>query len=296
MSLLNSLGQFSTALQVGGGVASLAGAAKALIKPKKAIPGIGGFVFDIPETETVKLQAQITRHYAQDNYSLGDHIAFEPATLTLVGDIGELVMTKSKYEKFAQQVIDRLSPLSALAPGLSTSASQYLSEISRLKSASESTMKQFDSLADAFGFSLRDGEGNLIVGDTRSAQQRAYDTLSQMFYGRSEITCETPWRTFGPGDKESQTELEIASGVAQRSFGHFPMVIESLEFFQDDDTKELSRVTVTLTEFRTVSIDAGKGALKKRAAKQAAKKVVKGKPAGDNNTALMELGQGIGGP
>lgn len=289
MSLLNSLGQFTSALQIGGSVASLVSSAKALMTPKKFEPGIGGFVFDIPETETVKLQAQITHHFAQDNYAIQDHVAFEPITITLVGDVGELVMARSPYEKFAEQALATLAAVPILSPAQSTSAARYLSEITRLKLAVETAKKQFDSIAGAFGFQRRDKDGNFTIGDTRTNQQRAYDTLAKMFYGRTEVTCETPWRTFGGAAIGSIEALEIGMGQ-DRVNGQFPMMIESVEFFQDSDTKDMSKVTVTLREFRAVNVDAGKGGLQERAEKQAAPKAKKGKVAGaDASFAKSEI-------
>jgi hypothetical protein len=279
MSLLNALGSVSTTLQIGGSAASLVGATKALLKPKNPPPGIEGFLFDIPETETVKLQAQITQHFAEDNYALQDHIAFEPVTVTLTGLVGELVVSKSEIEQYAQQILDRLGPLGVLSPEFSASAQQYLSEINRLKSAAIATIKQLRSLGDAFG----------LATDTRTLQQKAYDTLTQHYYSRALIHCETPWRTFGSRKNNDENyEWSVANGSAVRTnkrlAGTSPMVIESLEFFQDADTKDLSRVTVTLREFRTVSTTAGKGTLKTRAKAQAAPKAPKGKVKGKNES------------
>jgi hypothetical protein len=290
MSLLNSFGQFNTTLQVGGAAASLVGATKALLKPKNPPPGIEGFIFDIPETETVKLQAQVTHHFAEDNYALQDHIAFEPITVTLTGLIGELVVSKSELEQYAKQVLDRLGPLGLLSPSFSSGAAQYLAEINRLKSAAQSTLKQIKSLGDVFGFAV----------DSRTAQQQAYDTLTQMYYGRSLVHCETPWRTFGPRENNDENYIwEVTNGSATRTntrvAGSYPMIIESLEFFQDTDTKDMTKVTVTLREFRTVSTTAGRGTLKNRAKAQAKPKAPKGKVKGENNSIGWTAGNVIGG-
>lgn len=275
MSLLSAISGASSVLQVGGAVASLGGAAKALLKPKNPPPGIEGFLFDIPETETVKLQAQITSHFTEDNFSIQDHIAFEPLTVTLVGVVAELVLTKDALENFIQQALDRLGATGLLGPNFSTSAQQYLSEYSRLKSAATSAAKGFNSLYNALI-----GTGPFGLGDVRTNQQRAYDVLTQMFSSRALIHCETPWRTFGPRDALDKQNP--------------PMVIESLEFFQDADTKDLSRVTVTLKEFRTISTTAGIGTLQGRAVGQNAAAAEKGKAQGASESVLLKTGQFVG--
>lgn len=275
MSLISAISGASSVLQVGGAVASLGGAAKALLKPKDPPPGIEGFLFDIPETESVKLQAQITSHFTEDNFSIQDHIAFEPLTITLVGIVAELVMTRDALETFVQQALDRLSATNLLSPGFSTSAQQYLSEYSRLKSAATSAAKGFNSLYNALI-----GTGPFGLGDVRTNQQRAYDALTQLFSSRSLLHCETPWRTFGPRDALDTQNPH--------------MVIESLEFFQDADTKDLSRVTVTLKEFRAISTTTGIGALQGRAVGQNASAAEKGKAQGVSESALLKGGKTLG--
>lgn len=275
MSLVSAVSGASNALQIGGAVASLGGAAKALLKPKNPPPGIEGFLFDIPETETVKLQAQITSHFTEDNFSIQDHIAFEPITITLTGLVAELVLSRDAMEEFIQQALDRLGPLGLLGPDASASAQRYLSEYSRLKTAAKSALSQFNSLYNALL-----GTGPMGLGDVRSRQQVAYDTLVDLYNRRSLLHCETPWRTFGPrDDKDTQTPS---------------MVIESLEFFQDADTKDLSRVTVTLKEFRTISTSAGAGKLQGRAVGQNGGVAEKGKAQGVTESINYKLGQTVG--
>lgn len=259
MSLISAVSTGANALAIGNTAISLVGASVALVKPKNPPPGIEGFLFDIPETETIKLQAQITNHFVESNFAVSDHIAFDPITITLTGIVAELVLSKSEAEDLVQSALESLKPFGLLSPALSASAQKYISQWYSLKSAVNKAIGQVNSLAAAVGFKKDLGRFG-TVGDTRTKQQMAYDTLTQLYYGRSLLHVETPWRKFGP-------RAEVAS----------PFVIESLEFSQDADTKEMSRVTVTLREFRTISTTAGKGQLASRAVSQAAPVAAQGK-------------------
>jgi len=270
MSLLSTVSQGTTQVNIAGTVASLAGVAKALVKPKNTVPGIAGFVFDIPETETIKLQALVTNHYTEANYSISDHVAFDPISITLVGLVGELVIEQDVLQQTVQAVLDRLTSTSLLSPGLSASAQAYLTEYSRVKNAFNSAIKQWNSFSDAVG--LTGASGGKLGGDVRSRQQRFYDGITSLFNSRALVTVETPWRMFGEGTDSNGNES-------------FPFIIESLEFHQEAETKDLSRVTVVLREFRTVSTTAGAGKLSGRAVVQQAPKTEGGKATVDHNSA-----------
>ena len=68
--------------------------ANTLLKPKSA-KGISGFLFDVPDTESLTLSADITDHYTENNSYVNDHIVRKPTTVNLSGFIGELVSRNS---------------------------------------------------------------------------------------------------------------------------------------------------------------------------------------------------------
>lgn len=228
----------SNGLQAGSAGLSLITATKALITSPNGgdfPPGISGFIFDIPQTEEINHQASITDHFSENNLSIQDHIALNPVKITLTGQIGEVVVTKSKLEQFTQQVLDRLTPLGVLSPQQSQSARQALNEIQRLKSAATAVANQFNDVAGLFN----DDAG-------QNAQQKAYNTLAGMFLNRKKLSVETPWGTFPS------------------------MAIENFSVSQSEDNTQTTDVTVTLKEIRVTSTRLITGTLKTSSDRRAA--------------------------
>ena len=62
----------------------------AIVRPNNPPAGIGGFLFDIPGDEEIRMKSAITRHYVENNTPISDHIALEPEIITLRGVIAEL--------------------------------------------------------------------------------------------------------------------------------------------------------------------------------------------------------------
>lgn len=212
-TLLNATSGATNLLQKGGSVLSLASATAALVKPQDQVEGINGLLFSIPESESLKLQAQITDHVIENNSTMQDHIAISPITITLTGKISELVLSKSTVEKYAETVINTLGSVGALSPALSATATQALSTYSRLNSAIGSTISKFNNLSDA------------VKGvPSKNKQQKFYIELKQFFYGRSLLTVQTPWETLKN------------------------MAIESIDLDQDETTVEWSTITVRLKQ------------------------------------------------
>jgi len=246
MSFLASAAAASSVIQVGGSALSLIPGAAALIFDDETKPGIAGFVFDIPISEQLQLNSQITDHWLEDNSAIQDHIALEPVRITLTGEVGELIHSKTALETYAQEVLDRLGPLGVLTPEQSLSAQRHLSEVSRLKSAATTALNQLDSLAGMFSDSFG-----------KNYQQEAYLTLSEFRDKRGILTVETPWKTFKN------------------------MVIESLTFEQDESTKDVTTITATFKQIRLVETQtiAGEllGRIKEQKSDVADKGVSKGK-------------------
>jgi hypothetical protein len=66
----------------------------AIVRPDKPPSGIGGFVFDIPGDEEVRMKANISRHYVESNVPIADHIALEPEQITLRGMVAEIAVVQ----------------------------------------------------------------------------------------------------------------------------------------------------------------------------------------------------------
>ena len=247
MSILGLASSVSSTASIAGSVLSVASLTKAFVAPQDDLPeGIAGFLFDIPESETLSLAAQITDNYIENNTAIQDHIAFEPARFTLVGLQGELIYEQTKATKFARTLLDRLTPLGVLSPEVSTSAAKAIAAADQLTQAVDSAFKEFGNLSDA------------LSADTAplNRQQEMFQKFEKYFYGRTLLSVQTPWRYYQN------------------------MAIENINFERNAETNSYTRVTITLKEMRFASIEVGTGQLFGRIDAQKSDKVNKGKTTG----------------
>ena len=249
MGAVSTIAGVTNTVAIGGSALSLIGATKALLSPSP-VEGIGGLIFDLPETESLQLKAQITEHFVEDNSAMQDHIAISPRSITLTGKVAELVLTKSEIQKYAESVITKLAALGILAPGMSQSAAKLLAQYQRTEQAIKQTLAQLKNAAALFS-----GE------PAKNKQQEYYAQISGMFYGRGLFSVETPWCTLKN------------------------MAIESVSFEQDESTKDWSSVTVNLKEIQLAKTKTITGKIQQgRLAAQAAPTAEKGK-VGDKSVA-----------
>lgn len=229
MTILNFLAQNSQTLKVAGAATDLAASSRALIQKQdtKIVDGINGFVFSIPQTETINLQAQITDHWTETNVAIQDHIALEPIKITLTGIVSEVIWTKDKAAAAAEQAIQRAMEVPALRPAIDQQTGQYLAAYDEGRRQYDSALKSYKTLDDLYK--------NNQVSDTKQAE--AYKTLSRYFFTRTLCTVNTPWQFFTN------------------------MAIESLSVSQDETTKDMSTITVTFKQINSISVVATQVAL-----------------------------------
>lgn len=258
MGVLASIGTASGNLSLAGSAISLAQATKSLIVGNDLPPGIAGFLFDIPETATVAHASQITDHWVEDNTSIQDHVAIEPIKITLTGKVAELVYTKTKAAAYADTVLNNLSALKLLEPGLSQSAAEHISAAEQLQQSAASVLKQAGTLTGLF----QGSEANL------NNQQKAYQYFKTLFESRALLTVETPFQTYQS------------------------MIIESFESLQDESTTTVSSFTINFKQLRTISVQVGTGKLQGRIKEQKSATVNKGQQQGTSIiTAITGIGQ-----
>jgi hypothetical protein len=248
MGILNALGAATNTVAIGSAALSTIPLTKALFTSKQLPKGIAGFVFDIPETENVSLNAQITDHYAEDNFAIQDHVAFDPIKITLVGRIGELIYYRYEYLDYIETVLNRLGPLNVLKPTQSIAVQQSLAIAQRGMSAYESATKVYGDLKQLFS-----NEPALNM------QQKFYKSMSDLFNDRAMITVETPWKTFDN------------------------MIIESISADQDNTTTTESTFTITFKQLRVVGTKTNVGLLTGRIKEQAGEELKNGKAPGNDS-------------
>lgn len=245
MSLLNTVARGTKTLTAGTGALSLVSATKALLTNPGA-KGISGFLFSIPLNEEVTISAQITDHWIEDNTSVQDHIALEPIRLRLTGIVAELVYEKDKIEAYVNQVLDRLGPLNVIQPAGAASTRQWLSQYNQTSQAINNAVNEFSKTRAA----LSGGQA------PKDRQQSAYDKFENWMLFRSWIPSPGPTTVFAslykPAGGFSQKYEFLTVVTPWRTFEN--MAIETVIFSQDETTRDLSTVEVTLKQIRSVSI------------------------------------------
>lgn len=191
----------------------------ALVAPKTT-RGVAGWVFDIPQSESLSLSADITDHYTESGSFLNDHRVIQPARITLSGIVGELVFDRTFIDDVFAGLQNKLEIIDDFAGGYTSGQFQSINRILNLGRGSfarlNQQIEQTKNLINAFR-----GDGQY-----KTLQQRAFMELESLFRSQEILTCETPWKYYDN------------------------MVIESLDFSQGADSEDFSDVTITLKEMR----------------------------------------------
>lgn len=162
----------------------------ALLAPKSA-RGISGFVFDVPDTESVVLTSEITDHYTESNSFLNDHVVQRPIEVTLSGFIGRLVFRRPDGLLGGLQFINnRLEAVDAylgeLTPGGVQVAQEAITFVETNVTRINQAIDRTQNLVNAFA---GDGvEDDPIV--------LAYNNLEALWRSSQIMTVQTPVKYF----------------------------------------------------------------------------------------------------
>ena len=186
----------------------------------KSAQGISGFLFDIPDQDSIQIDWDITDHFTENNSFLNDHKVKRPIIITLTGFIGELVYRKAQgVEGALQSISNRLETVEAYlgdsTPGEVQQAQRAVQQAQSTVSAINQTL---DKVQNVIGFF--DGDD-----PQPTAQEKAFNQLSALG-DQIILTVQTPWQFFDD------------------------MTIQSLGFTQDGVTNEITDISVTLKQIR----------------------------------------------
>lgn len=186
----------------------------------KTLKGISGFIFDVPDQDSITVDWDITDHFTESNSFLNDNKIKKPIIITLSGFVGELVhRSPDGVEGALQELSNRLETVEAYLGDLTPGAVQQRQRvIQQAQSAASAINQTLDKAQNIIGFF--EGEG-----PEESAQQKAFRELNAL--GEEVIvTVQTPWEFY-----ESMT-------------------IQSIAVTQDGNTNDISDISVTLKEIR----------------------------------------------
>lgn len=184
------------------------------------LQGIAGFLFDVPDMESIALDWDITDHFTESNSFLNDHKVKKPVIVTLTGFIGELVFRKADgIEGALQTISNRLETVEAYAgdstPGGVQKAQRAVQQAQRTVSAINQTLDKVKNIVGFFA-----GEG-----PQETEQQKAYRILASL--GNEVIlSVQTPWEFFDD------------------------MTIQSIGVTQNGETDQITDISVTLKQIR----------------------------------------------
>lgn len=178
--------------------------------------GIAGFEFDIERETKITLKNRSTDHYLEDNTYINDNIALAPEMITMSGDIGEI-----------SDIIEKQSTLSKISQNL-TMVLSYLPDIA---GTAESIMNNSNDLLSFEGLagtaeSLFGLYSNLNIPDGK--QQKTFLYFESLRNARTLFTVKTCYRSYTN------------------------MAIDTIEFKQGEENKDISRVVITLKRLRFV--------------------------------------------
>lgn len=198
--------------------------ANTILRPKSSL-GISGFLFDIPDTESITLSSDITDHYTEDNSFKNDHIVRKPIILNLTGFIGELVYRPpTGIQGTIQAILNRLATVDAYTGGKTPGAVQKSQEVlNQAQSAVSAVNQTLDTIQNVVGFF--DGEG-----PEETKQQKAYQQLKALWLSDEFFTVQTPW--------------EYINNAA----------IQTITFSQSGESQSITDISVTMKEMRVSEV------------------------------------------
>lgn len=186
--------------------------------------GISGFEFDIPETDRVRLTADATENYVEDNSFINDHVVLKPAEIEMTGLIGELVnKTSGGLSGLLNQLQGKLSSLSAFIPNQTQGYIQKVQQaVSQAQVAVDVVNQAVQNTQNMVKFLA-----NPLASNLTSRQQQAYQSLLALMYQKTVCSVLTPW-------------------------AYFPsMIIVDIQLDQDAESQSKTEIRVKLHEWRT---------------------------------------------
>jgi hypothetical protein len=158
---------------------------QAIIRPDNPPAGVAGFLFDIPEDEEIRLQAEITDNYVEANYAIQDHIAIKPVEYTLRGLVAEIAAYAPSSPRTA--TVENPLPVNPnIVPELTPGALQTQAQLeeNRDEAAREATAE--NTLFDFY-------KARSAAPPDQPKQARAFLYFNSLMIARQLFTVETPW-------------------------------------------------------------------------------------------------------
>jgi hypothetical protein len=219
---------------------------QAIVKPT-SLKEIGGFRFDIVDSDSIKIQSEITDHYIEDNSVIHDHIALPPERVSVVGFTGELL-------RYTTQVSAELTELEVKLNDIGAYSSEFSVPIKKaydaIKTAIDLENKAFKATENLFSVF----DDNFLY-DKRTRQAKLFSYFYSLWEAREIFTVDTPYKTFPNMAIES---MDVRQGTSD-GISEFDITFKKLRF-ADITIEETSqeRRAIQLTPIKNVGQIVGK--------------------------------------
>jgi len=191
--------------------------------------GLAGLKFSIPKSHILHASSEITNHFLANGTPVQQHIANNPITITLTGEIHELTILDLANSKtgILQNVTEKLTTIAALAPAISSTYSNAR------KAIAAGTV------------------GNATNADIASNSVNASTNLYSLYKNMLSLSTNQ--------GKTAQFILalrdgKVGLGIDTSRFGYFTdMYIDDFRFIGRDNTEQISDIEVILKKLRFTS-------------------------------------------
>ena len=163
--------------------------------------GIAGFKFNIPESELVKFENEISDHYTDNNSPVQDHIVEKPIEITVTGLVGDYFYSRHIIQDLVAQVVPTLTLVKEFVPQISP----VVMALKEKFNIGASSTYNFDPETGVLsGGSITNYSFNLIdlfklfqnLYKLKSAQTRAFIFFECLWKMKSLFSVETTWKRY----------------------------------------------------------------------------------------------------
>ncbi len=228
-----------------------------VILAEKGKEGLEGFLFDLPDTESVTLSADMTDHYTEDNSFLQDHRVIKPAQITISGFVGELVYKKPT---------GLLGVISAIGNRLNAVGAFLGDQTPQAVQLAQKAAAQAQAAIGAASNTV--GKAKSLIGAFKGAepeptkQQVAYKELESLFRESRMLTLQTPWNFFDNlmitfigfsqgSESEGMSDIQITLKeirIARTKTADFNTEVFNRSQIQESESEDLGNTTGEETE------------------------------------------------
>lgn len=165
--------------------------------------GIAGFKFNVPQTEQVRFENEITDHYVEGNYAIQDHIARKPVVITLSGLVGDYFYTVNEIEDLLALITPTITLVKELIPQITSVVQRQ--KINFSNEQKQKLLKQEDgSYRVVVNGKQYEYEFNTMdlftlfqsLYKMKSAQTRAFLFFEAMWKSGARFSVETTWKRY----------------------------------------------------------------------------------------------------